>query len=121
MDGRDCAANGCRVSGIQATERHLRSVHEFIDDGAGSVDRSLTGERGHRKVESGSHSGREGAQCDEVGRLLGLRALIAGEARDPVPSVATGEKSGIEIALLGTESGRLNEVEAGHSRSGERG
>ena len=97
VDGGDRLADGRRVLDGERRQRDLGAVDEFVDHGAGAVDRDLAGERRDRERETGAHAGAEGAQGDHVGGLLRLGALAARDADGPVPAVAAGEQGGVEV------------------------
>ena len=86
-------------SGGDDGERDLAAVDEFVDDRAGSVDRDLAGEGRDGERQPRAHAGAERAQRDQVGGLLGLGALAAGDTHDPVAAVAAGEQGGVEVAV----------------------
>ena len=58
---------------------------------------------------------------DQVGGLFDFGPLVAGNSNQPVPAVASGQQSAIEVAPAATEPRRLDDVEVGHGRRSQRG
>jgi hypothetical protein len=122
VNGRDCPPDGFRLGDVDGGERRFCAVDELVDDCARSVDRGLTRERGNREVEASAHASAQGAKCDEIGRLFGLCELVAWNADQPVPTIASGEQRAVEAALgAATERRGPDDVELGNGRRSERG